>query len=103
MLDGAVLLLRKEYPIAARHVTDRLERAGEKAPPLGLGAPELGIVLQHLRRVVLRIEADRDEGDLGAKRGPQFVLHIDHLLRQHRADVWAAGIDESHRHDLAAK
>src|SRR6266478_8859184 len=71
MLDRAVLLLREEYPIATCHVTDRLERACQEAPPLGLGAPELRVILQHLRRVALGIEGDRNKGDLGAKRRPQ--------------------------------
>src|SRR5689334_2328613 len=70
VIDRAVLLLHEEYPIAAGHVTDRLERAGQEAPPLGLGAPELGIVLKHLRRVALRVEGDRHKGDLGAKLRP---------------------------------
>src|SRR5262245_51602657 len=74
MLDRAILVLRKEYPIAAGHVTDRLEGAGQKAPPLGLGAPELGIVLQHLWRVALRVEGDRDKHDLCAEIRPQRVL-----------------------------
>src|SRR5262249_12300737 len=58
VLDRAILLLFKEYPIAAGHVTDGLGRAGQKGPAVGFGAPELGIVLQHLRRVVLGVEAD---------------------------------------------
>src|SRR5712671_7511457 len=70
MLDRAVLLLRKEYPIAARHVTNRLERACQEAPPFRFGAPELGIILQHLRRVALGVEGDRNKGDLGAELGP---------------------------------
>src|SRR5438132_403214 len=70
VLDRAVLLLRKEYPITARHVTDRLERAGQECPAVELGAPELGVILQHLRRVALRVEGDRNKGDLGAELGP---------------------------------
>src|SRR5207237_9523883 len=102
MLDRAILLLRKEYSIAARYLTDRFERARQKAPPLGLRAPEFSIVLQHLRRVVLGIERDRNKGDFGAEHRPQGVLNVGHLLRQQRADVWAAGIDERDRHDLPA-
>src|SRR5438270_8713788 len=70
MLDRAVLLLREEYPIMARHVTDHLGRAGQEAPPLGLGTPELGIVLQYLRRVALRVDGDRNKGDLGTELRP---------------------------------
>src|ERR1700730_14125733 len=79
MLDRTVLLLREEYPIAACHVTDRLERAGQEAPPLRLSAPKLSIVLQHVRRVALGVEGDRNKGDPGAKLRPKRVLHIDHL------------------------
>src|SRR6266851_8192233 len=74
MIDRAVLLFREEYPITARHVTDRLGRACQEAPPVGPGTPELGVVLQHLRRVALRVEGDRDKRDLDAKVRPQRVL-----------------------------
>ena len=103
MLDRAVRYFREEYSITAGHVTDRLGRAGQETPPVELGAPELSIVLQHLRCVALGVEGDRNEGDLGTELRPQRVLHVDHLLRQQRADVRTAGIDEGQRHDLAAQ
>jgi hypothetical protein len=103
MIDRAVLLLGEEYPIMARRVTDRLGRTGQKGPAVELRTPELGVVLQHLRRVVLGVEADRNKGDLGAEIRTQFVLDLHHLLRQERADVGAFGIDEGQRHDLAAQ
>src|SRR5271165_7512785 len=103
MFDRAVLLLREEYPIMAGHVTDRRERAGQKGPAIELGAPELGVVLQHFRRVALGVEADRNKGDFGSEFRPELVLYVDHLLRQQRADIRAAGIDERDCHDLAAK
>src|ERR1700730_12766353 len=103
MLDRTVLLLREEYPIATCHVTDRLERARQEAPPLGLGAPKLGIVLQHLRRVALGVEGDRNKGDPGAEIRSQRVLYVHHLLGQHPADIRAAGVDEGQRYDLAAQ
>jgi len=103
MIDRAVLVPCEEYAIAVRHVTDRLRRSGQEGPSFELGSKELSVLLQYLDCIVLRIEGDRHEGDLGAEIRPQFILYLCHLLGQQRADVRASGVDEGHGHDLAVQ
>jgi hypothetical protein len=92
MLDRAILLLRKEYPITPRHVADRLERGRSRSStPRGL-APQNGAKSFNAPgRVALRIEADRNKGDLGAEQRSQRVLVVDHLLSEQRANVRMSG------------
>ena len=77
--------------------------AGEEAPAREIGVERSRILLQHLGRVVLGIDRDRDEGDLAAEVRPQLVLHLRHLVGEQRADVGAGSVDEGHRDDLAAE
>src|SRR5271165_6909281 len=101
MVNRAVLVPSEEYPIAVRHVTDRLRRSGQESPSFGLRSKELSVLLQHLGRIVLRIEGDRHEDDLGAEIMAELVLYLRHLLGQQWADVRTPGVDEGHGHDLA--
>src|SRR3954451_19066122 len=103
MLNRAVLFFCEEYPIAAGYLTDRLGRPSKKRPPFGLRPPEFGVFLQHLWRVMLRVESDRNKGNLSAELRPECVLDVYHLLGHHWADIRACGINEGQRYDPAVK
>ena len=46
--------------------------AGKKSPAVQIGAEVLRVFLQHLGRIALRVDGDRNEGDLRSERGPSF-------------------------------
>ncbi|MNP14391.1 hypothetical protein D3C76_1067130 [compost metagenome] len=52
--------------------------------------------------VTLRVDADRHQLHLGADPRTQPFLHLAHDRGHHRADRGAAGVDETHDHDLVA-
>ena len=53
--------------IALQHVADGIGSAGQKVPAVRIGAEVFRVLLQHLRRVALGIDGDRDEDDVLAE------------------------------------
>ena len=75
MFNLAVCVIGGEDTVAAREVGNDRRGAGEEAPAGLISAVHLRVQLEHFRRVVLRIDRDGSEYDLGAEITSEPILY----------------------------
>src|SRR6266542_490125 len=89
--------------IAFGDLADLSGRPGEKRPAGGICMVRLGVTLEDLRRVALRINSDGKKVDLRTKVRTEAILDAGHLRREKRTGVRAACKDKCDRENLATK
>ena len=102
MVHRAAGRLLRVDAVLSGHLLDlrrcpREERPASQVRPMGLG-----IALEHLRRIPLRIHSDGDK-HLGPEIRAEACLQPGQLRGQQWTGVRAGGEDEGHCHDLAAQ
>jgi hypothetical protein len=103
VVDQIVRGLHGEDAVGPGHRLDRLGLAGQKVPAGEIGAVAQRVVLEHLGRVELGVDGDRDERHLPSEGVAERVLHAHQLGGQERAVVGAGRIDEAHDQRPAAE
>ena len=96
---------RREVPDPPQHVVDVRPASGQERPARG-SAESAGVVGEHLRRVVLRIDGERHEEDVAPHRIAEELLDGGEAGRLRRARVEALRIhrleqDDAIAHDVA--
>ena len=97
-VDNWVQLVGAELP---PQQLDVVALAGEEVPARP-HAVRLGVPAEHLRRVALRVERDRQQGHVATGAVTQGLLHLDEVLGGERAGDTTGREHEVDRHDLAA-
>src|ERR1044072_9419903 len=76
----------RQLKSVARQRSDRIDRAGKKIPAERLFAELVRINAQDFRRVLLRIDAERNETHIGFR---EWLLQFAHSRADDRARTWA--------------
>ena len=74
---------------------------GQKLPSRGACLERIGIGLEHVRRIVLGIDGDRNEEDITPDGVTEPVLHLCQPRRFNGTKFGAARVDKVHHHDPA--
>ena len=76
-------------------------RLSRQKLPSRAGVERIGERLEHLRRIVLGIDAQRNKEDIATQSVAQLVLHLRQPRRLDRAEVRATCVNKADHHDPA--